>query len=67
VAARKKRKEEPPAVPLPGTAGMAQGQPDAGIEPAEFPEQPDGPVTGGEVLEEQQKNPDLEDSTGAHP
>jgi hypothetical protein len=56
------------AEPQPGTASMAQGQPEAGVDPAEEkPEQPDNAVTGGEALEEQQKNPDLKDSAGAHP
>lgn len=54
--------------PGPGTAGQAQGQPEAGVDPApEPPEQPVKLVTGGEALEEQQQNPDLEDNTGARP
>jgi hypothetical protein len=55
--------------PQPGTAGMAQGQPEAGVEPADEdkPEQPDNVVTGGEALEEQQQNPDLDDTSGSHP
>jgi hypothetical protein len=54
--------------PQPGTAAMAQGQPEAGIEPDESkPEQPGNVVTGGEALEEQQQNPDLDDTSGAHP
>jgi hypothetical protein len=77
--------------PQPGVASMAQGQPAAGVEPAEGvpgavaqhhsdaadalaegasaekPEQPDLLVTGGEALEEQQKNPDLKDNTGTRP
>jgi hypothetical protein len=54
--------------PQPGTAGMAQGQPGAGVEPATpAASQPEGPVTGGEVLERQQQDPDLEDTAGAHP
>jgi hypothetical protein len=62
----KAKKEEPAAEPQPGTAAMAQGQPDAGIEPADDdkPEQPDKLVTGAEALEEQQQNPDLKDNTG---
>jgi hypothetical protein len=56
------------AEPQPGTAGTAQGQPEAGVDPAEEkPEQPDNLVTGGEALEEQQKNPDLKDNAGGHP
>ena len=57
----------PPEEPLPGTAAMGQGQPGAGIEPPDKdkPEQPDLLVTGGEALEEQQQNPDLEDRGSA--
>lgn len=50
--------------------GTAQGQPDAGVEgePGDaHPEQADALVTGGEALEEQQRNPDLDDTGGAHP
>jgi hypothetical protein len=69
--------------PLPGVAGMAQGQtpveqeqeqetgglPEDGVEvpPDEQPEQPDKLVTGGEALEEQQQNPELDDNSGARP
>jgi hypothetical protein len=67
VAGRKKHEEEA-AEPLPGTAAMAQGQPAAGVEPDDSkPEQPDNVVAGGEALEEQQRNPDLDDSSGARP
>jgi hypothetical protein len=64
--ARGKRGEEheqpSPVIPEPGTAGMAQGQPDAGVEPDDSrPEQADNLVTGAEALEEQQKNPELDD------
>jgi len=74
-----KKDEAPPAEPQPGVAGMAQGQPAAGIEPqgqsdaadaaAEGfsepkPEQAGKLATGAEALEEQQKNPDLKDNTG---
>jgi hypothetical protein len=53
--------------PLPGVAGMAQGQPEAGVEPDDSkPEQPDLLVTGAEALEEQQTNPDLKDNSGTH-
>jgi hypothetical protein len=47
----RKPKSEEPTEPLPGTAGMAQGQPAAGIEPDEYPEQAAGPVTGAEQAE----------------
>jgi hypothetical protein len=61
-------REGEPAEPLPGTAGMAQGQPDAGIEAqGDQPEQPDKLVTGGEALEVQQQDPDLDDTAGARP
>lgn len=54
--------------PQPGIAAMAQGLPEAGVSPAEeSPEQPDNLATGGEALEEQQQNPDLDDTSGAHP
>lgn len=55
--------------PQPGTAAMAQGQPEAGVEPPEQdkPEQAAKLATGAEALEEQQQNPDLDDNTGAHP
>jgi hypothetical protein len=67
--------------PLPGVAGMSQGQtpvepeqetgglPEDGVEvpPDEQPEQPDKLVTGGEALEEQQQNPELDDNSGARP
>jgi hypothetical protein len=48
---------------------MGQGQPEAGVEPPDAgrPEQPDNLVTGGEALEEQQRNPDLDDNSGARP
>jgi hypothetical protein len=56
------------AGPLPGTAGMAQGQPEAGVEPAEpSPGQPDKGVTGPEALAEQQTDPELDDTSGGHP
>jgi hypothetical protein len=65
---RHRREQQEPEEPLPGTAGMAQGQPAADVEPGEEkPEQPDELVTGPEVLEEQQQNPDLKDNTGGHP
>jgi hypothetical protein len=47
---------------------MAQGQPGAGVEgePEDaHPEQPDKLATGGEALEEQQQNPDLDDRGSA--
>jgi hypothetical protein len=69
--------------PLPGVAGMAQGQTPVepeqaqetgglpedgvGVPPDEQPEQPDKLVTGGEALEEQQQNPELDDNSGARP
>lgn len=56
------------AEPQPGTAAMAQGQPEAGVEGEPdnaHPEQPDNVVTGGEALEEQQRNPDLDDRGSA--
>lgn len=63
-------KREPEA-PHPGTAGMAQGQPAAGIVPGETePEQPDtaeGGPTGPENLVRQQQDPDLDDTAGGHP
>lgn len=57
--------------PHPGTAGMAQGQPAAGVGPAE-PGPPDPPqakegATGPENLERQQADPDLDDTAGGHP
>jgi hypothetical protein len=71
MAGRHRRKSEDKAAahdgmgvePQPGTAAMGQGQPDAGVEAPDEdkPEQPDNVVTGGEALEEQQQNPDLED------
>jgi hypothetical protein len=60
------RKKDEPQEPQPGVAGMAQGQPAAGVEPDEH-EDLEGPVTGGEVIAENQQNPDLPDNTGAHP
>jgi hypothetical protein len=65
------RKNEPEA-PHPGTAGMAQGQPAAGVTPGEPgpPEQPDteqGGATGAENLVRQQTDPDLDDTAGGHP
>lgn len=62
-----KKDEKPPEEPLPGVAGTAQGQPAAGVEPPEEHEDLEGPVTGGEVIAENQQNPDLPDNTGAHP
>lgn len=65
-----KKGGEPEEEPQPGTAAMAQGQPGAGVEgePGDaHPEQPDKLVTGGEALEEQQQNPDLDDTAGGHP
>jgi hypothetical protein len=60
--------ESPQEEPLPGVAGTAQGQPAAGVEPDDSkPGQPDNVVTGGEALEEQQQNPDLDDTAGARP
>jgi len=81
--------QEPQQAPLPGVAGMAQGQPAAGVEgrhsapesqetgglpedgvevpPQDQPEQPDKLATGGEALEEQQQNPDLDDNSGVRP
>ena len=66
--------------PLPGVAGMAQGQTAAGpqetgglpedgvgVPPEDQPGQPDKLVTGGEALEEQQQNPELDDNSGARP
>jgi hypothetical protein len=69
--------------PQPGVAGMSQGQTSVepeeadtkgglpedgvGVPPEDQPEQPDLLVTGGEALEEQQQNPDLDDNTGARP
>jgi hypothetical protein len=67
--------------PLPGVAGMAQGQTPVeqeqetgglpedgvGVPPDEQPAQPDKLVTGGEALEEQQQNPELDDNSGARP
>jgi hypothetical protein len=70
VAGRHRRKgEDKAAEPLPGTAAMGQGQPEAGVEAPDedMPEQPDNVVTGGEALEEQQRNPDLDDNSGARP
>jgi hypothetical protein len=64
---RDKSTHQPAEQPLPGTAGMAQGQPAAGVEPRQEPEQADGPVTGAEAIEVQQKDPDLDDSSGARP
>lgn len=57
------------AEPLPGTAAMGQGQPEAGVDAPdeEKAEQADNVVTGGEALEEQQQNPDLDDTSGARP
>jgi hypothetical protein len=52
---------------LPGVAGMAQGQRGVVDEPAAPPEQPDNLVTGADALEEQQKNPELDDNSGARP
>jgi len=52
---------------LPGVAGMAQGQQGVVDEPVDPPEQPDKLVTGADALEEQQKNPDLKDNSGARP
>jgi hypothetical protein len=66
----KRKHEEPEEEPQPGTAAMAQGQPGAGVEgepEGAHPEQPDNVVTGGEALEEQQQNPDLDDNSGARP
>ena len=42
---------------------MGQGQPGAGVEAPDedMPEQPDRLVTGQDALEEQQKNPGLDD------
>jgi hypothetical protein len=62
-------KKDEPEAPHPGTAGMAQGQPAAGIVP-EQPEQPDeakGGPTGAENLVRQQQDPDLDDTAGGHP
>ena len=79
VAARLSDVAEQDAAPAPGIAGMAQGQRDAGIEPvpqpgspepAEPEEDPRSPgiqATSAEALEEQQKNPELEDSSGTRP
>jgi hypothetical protein len=65
-------KKNEPEAPLPGTAGMAQGQPAAGVVPGE-PEQPaqpdtaEGGATGAENLVRQQQDPDLDDTAGSHP
>jgi hypothetical protein len=83
--------QEPQQAPLPGVAGMAQGQPAAGVSPRhaapaeaepetgglpedgvgvppeDQPEQPDKLATGGEALEEQQQNPELDDNSGTRP
>jgi hypothetical protein len=70
VPARKRKhgKREGSEDPRPGTAASSQGQRDAGIGPADVqPEQPDGPVTGAEMLEHQQKDPELDDSSGTRP
>jgi hypothetical protein len=78
-AARLSDVAEQDAAPAPGIAGMAQGQRDAGIEPVPQPEPPEAAepeedprppgitATGAEALEEQQKNPELEDSSGTRP
>jgi hypothetical protein len=45
--------------PQPGVAGMAQGQPAAGVAPATGgPEQPDEIVTEAENAEKTQEDPD---------
>jgi hypothetical protein len=67
---KKGKKGEEPEEALPGTAAMAQGQPGAGVEgePEDaHPGQPDRLVTGGEALEVQQQDPELDDSAGSHP
>jgi hypothetical protein len=45
------------------------GLPEDGVEvpPEDQPAQPDKLATGGEALEEQQQNPDLDDNSGARP
>jgi hypothetical protein len=37
------------------------------VKPEDQPEQAGGPVTGPENIERQQKDPDLDDTSGAHP
>ena len=62
----KSKKKAEPEEALPGTAGMGQGQPGAGVDAPDkdMPEQADALATGGEALLEQQTNPDLKDNNG---
>lgn len=66
---KKGKHGEPAEEPLPGTAAMGQGQPGAGVDAPDEdkPEQADNVVTGGEALEAQQQDPELDDTSGAHP
>jgi hypothetical protein len=71
VAARKagpaKFGPEDAAIGVPGRDRPAAPEHEDPVQPEDQPEQAGGPVTGAENIERQQKDPDLKDSTGAHP
>ena len=50
-------------------AGRKKGEPEpeGNVRPEDQPEQAGGPVTGAENIERIQQDPDLDDTSGAHP